>query len=109
MLKAIASDSLSTALGQLLQRKNFWLSCCVVSDMSNSLRLHPDPREPERPQADTRRVVCACTHYLVFKEPTAGRHFRDRPLEPTVLEGTLTCYPRSLFLSTTFFRAARFF
>jgi hypothetical protein len=57
MLKAIASDSLSTALGQLLQRENFWLSCCVVSDMSNCLQLHPDPHRPERPQADTRRVV----------------------------------------------------
>ena len=37
------------------------------------LRLRPGPHEPGHPQADTRRVfVCACTHYLVFKEPAAS-------------------------------------
>jgi len=71
------------------------LSDCQV------LRLPSKSRDPERPQADTRRVVsqrglvrppslargpanstaskrvCACTHYLVFKEPTDLRRFRD--------------------------------
>jgi len=58
--------------------------------LSSCPRLHPGPRDPGHPRADTRRVVptssalarsrgsgnfvgivCACTHYLVFKEPAA--------------------------------------
>ena len=70
------------AYGQLAQRENFWLSACVVSDC-RILRLHPGPCEPGHPQADTRRVVCACTHYLVFKEPTDCRYFRGLPTRPS--------------------------
>ena len=46
-----------------------------------------DSREPRHPQADTRRVVCACTHYLVFKEPTRRPPLsRPGPLEPSSRE-----------------------
>jgi hypothetical protein len=52
------------------------------------LRLRPGPHEPGHPQADTRRVfVCACTHYLVFKEPTASPPISRRvPEQPSVRE-----------------------
>ena len=49
-----------------------------------------------RPRATSRRVVCACTHYLVFKEPTvARRRFRSgntRPGKPRI--GAAVFLPR---------------
>ncbi len=100
-----AQDLGGLAFGQLRQRENFWLSCLRCFGLSNNLRLHPPPRL--RALANTRRLildgllstspgpaptrfrelqhgptwsglVCACTHYLVFKEPTVGRRFRGR-------------------------------
>ena len=79
-----------------LQRELSALRCSVTS----SVAVTPGPK-PRRPQADTRRAM-ACTHYLVFKEPTAGRlaSRRQRPPPRTVLEGTLQCYANPRVLST---------
>jgi len=79
-----------------LQRELLALRCSVTS----SVAVAPGPK-PRRPQADTRRAM-ACTHYLVFKEPTAERlaSSRQRPPPRTVLEGTLQCYASPWVLST---------
>jgi hypothetical protein len=79
------------------------------------LRLRPGPREPGHPQADTRRVfVCACTHYLVFKEPAASpptsRRAPERPSvrEPSnVTAAGFACQPLISWQPTFSFGAPR--
>ncbi len=80
------------------------IGSAALFSLSSCPRLHPGPRDPEHPRADTRRVVapnaaspafarcrgrrrgsaasklvCACTHYLVFKEPTVAAALSSGP------------------------------
>ena len=82
-----------------LQRKNFWLFAALFS-LSSCPRLHPGPRDPRHPRADTRRVVlrlrppprlrasawqvetCVCLHALSSFQRT------DRRSPRIVFKGT---------------------
>jgi hypothetical protein len=97
---AFASLDGTCLRAQLVQRETFFGSAALFR-ICQVLRLRPGPREPGHPQADTRRVfVCACTHYLVFKEPAASPPLSRRaPERPSVREPSnvtasgLTCQP----------------
>jgi hypothetical protein len=88
MLKNVASPAFAGfasygAARTSLQRELVALRCSATS----SVAVAPESK-PRRPQADTRRAL-ACTHYLVFKEPTADARSSGRgalPQEPSLRE-----------------------
>ena len=85
--QAFARRQRTCLRAQLFQRETF-IGSAALFRICQVLRLRPGSHEPGHPQADTRRVfVCACTHYLVFKEPTASPPISRRvPEQPSVRE-----------------------
>jgi hypothetical protein len=108
------------------------MALAALFSLSSCPRLHPGPHDPGRPRADTRRVVCppppfdspprggslrasarlvcACTHYLVFKEPAVAAALSggSSPLrlssrEPSKVT-TATVARQDLFIGPAFFR-----